>query len=131
MCDAAGRCVCAPSCAGRVCGPNGCGGTCGTCPSRYTCTSAGACQEPTGTLVVSVLGNCVRAPPNPYQTLQVYRTNGTIFVGSFMVPGPGSFQIPEGNATIMVRTPDGRVPYPNHLVVITAGTTVGITVSCP
>jgi hypothetical protein len=42
-CDRAGRCVCAPACAGKQCGSDGCGGSCGSCAAGTACDGAGRC----------------------------------------------------------------------------------------
>jgi hypothetical protein len=41
-----GTCVtCTPNCQNKKCGDDGCGGSCGTCPSGYTCSGNGVCQQ--------------------------------------------------------------------------------------
>ena len=43
-------CGCTPSCGGRTCGDDGCGGSCGACAGGRTCSGAGACACPAGTM---------------------------------------------------------------------------------
>ncbi len=44
-----GACLCTGSCGDKQCGVDPCGNSCGSCPAGWSCTPAGACEEPTAT----------------------------------------------------------------------------------